>query len=199
MSEGSNSYGADSVWWDGAVGYEIYIRSFADSNGDGIGDLAGIEAHLDHIAWLGADIVWITPFMPSPGFDHGYDISDYRNVDPTHGTVADFERVVARAHELGLRVLVDLVPNHTSSSHPWFVDAVSGPDSAHRDRYVWRSGASMADSPTTGPAYFEGRCGRARRGFRAVLLPPLPSRAARSHWANPAVVEGVRRHPALLV
>jgi hypothetical protein len=126
-----------SRWWDGAIGYEIYIRSFADSDGDGVGDLAGIEARLENIAWLGAEIAWITPFMPSPGFDHGYDVSEYCDIDPVHGTIADFEKVVSRAHELGLRVLVDLVPNHTSSSHVWFRDAISGRDNEHRDWYVW--------------------------------------------------------------
>ncbi|MEY2566136.1 MAG: alpha-glucosidase [Actinomycetota bacterium] len=107
-------------WWKSTVVYQIYPRSFADSNGDGVGDLPGIEAKLDHLAWLGVGALWISPFFPSPMKDFGYDVSDYCDVDPTFGTLADFDALLAAAHARGLRVLIDWVPNHTSSEHEWF-------------------------------------------------------------------------------
>src|SRR5689334_63594 len=108
------------TWWKSAVVYQIYPRSFADSNGDGIGDLPGVTARLDHLAELGVDAVWLSPFYRSPQADAGYDVADYRDVDPLFGTLADFDAMLARAHGLGLRVIVDLVPNHTSDEHVWF-------------------------------------------------------------------------------
>ena len=119
-----------SPWWKGAVFYQIYPRSFADTDGDGVGDLAGIRAHLADLAWLGVDALWISPFYRSPMVDFGYDVSDYCDVDPTFGTLDDFDGLIEDAHALGLRVIIDWVPNHTSDRHPWFVDAASG----HRKR-----------------------------------------------------------------
>jgi alpha-glucosidase len=115
-------------WWRDAVFYEIYVRSFADSNGDGVGDLPGITQRLPYLRDLGFDAIWLTPFYPSPGVDHGYDVADYVDVDPQFGTLADFDELVAALHELGLRMIVDIVPNHTSSAHPWFT--------GDRSRYV---------------------------------------------------------------
>jgi alpha-glucosidase len=115
-------------WWREAVFYEIYVRSFADSDGDGVGDLPGITERLPYVRELGVDAIWLTPFYPSPGVDHGYDVADYVDVDPLFGTLADFDELVARAHALGLRLIVDVVPNHTSAAHPWFT--------ADRARYV---------------------------------------------------------------
>src|ERR1700749_633768 len=114
---------APSPWWRGAVIYQIYPRSFCDSNGDGIGDLNGITAHLDHVASLGVDAIWLSPFFASPMADFGYDISDYRAVDPIFGTLADFDRLVARAHELRLKLIIDQVPSHTSDQHAWFQES----------------------------------------------------------------------------
>src|SRR6185436_1628205 len=115
---------ADLGWWQTGVVYQIYPRSFADTNGDGIGDLAGILAHLDHLAGgpdsLGVDAVWLSPFYPSPDFDFGYDVADYLGVDPRFGSVEDFERLVEGCHRRGLKVVIDLVLNHSSSHHPWF-------------------------------------------------------------------------------
>ncbi len=125
-------------WWQEAVFYQIYPRSFADSDGDGVGDLAGIRAHLADLAWLGIDALWISPFFRSPMADCGYDVSDYCDVDPLFGDLAEFDGLVADAHALGMRVVIDWVPNHTSDQHPWFLDACSSPNSAHRDWYVWR-------------------------------------------------------------
>ena len=113
-------------WWQEAVFYQIYPRSFADSNGDGVGDLAGIRAHLPDLAWLGVDALWISPFYRSPMVDFGYDISDYCDVDPRFGTLEEFDRLLEEAHALGIRVIIDWVPNHTSDQHPWFVDARTG-------------------------------------------------------------------------
>jgi alpha-glucosidase len=127
-------------WWRNAVFYEIYVRSFADSNGDGVGDLEGIRARLPYLRELGVDAIWLTPFYPSPGADHGYDVSDYTDVDPLFGTLDDFDALIRDAHALDLRVIADVVPNHSSNRHPWFLNALSDPSHPDRARYVFRPG-----------------------------------------------------------
>ncbi|SFA78810.1 alpha-glucosidase [Amycolatopsis marina] len=128
-------------WWRTAVIYQVYVRSFADSNGDGIGDLPGVRRRLDYLRELGVDAVWLTPFYTSPMADGGYDVADYRSVDPMFGDLADARALIADAHERGLRVIVDLVPNHTSDRHAWFTEALAAaPGSAARDRYLFRDG-----------------------------------------------------------
>ncbi|HEY2669157.1 MAG TPA: glycoside hydrolase family 13 protein [Rugosimonospora sp.] len=125
-------------WWRGAVIYEVYVRSFADGTGDGEGDLTGLRSRLPYLRELGIDAIWLTPFYPSPLADGGYDVADYRDVDPRFGTLADFDAMLADAHRLGLRVIVDIVPNHSSSAHPWFVEALaSPPNSPARERYIF--------------------------------------------------------------
>jgi alpha-glucosidase len=132
---------ANSDWWRTAVIYQVYPRSFSDSNGDGVGDLAGIRHRLDALAELGVDAVWLSPFMTSPQRDAGYDVADYCDVDPLFGTLADFDDLLTGAHDRGLRVIVDLVPNHTSNAHPWFQEALAAaPDSPERARYLFREG-----------------------------------------------------------
>ena len=132
---------AAAPWWRDAVIYQIYVRSFADSDGDGVGDLPGVRSRLENVRDLGADAIWLNPFYPSPQVDAGYDVSDYRDVDPTFGTLADADELIAAAHRIGLRLLVDLVPNHTSSEHVWFRAALAAAvGSAERDRYVFRPG-----------------------------------------------------------
>src|SRR4051812_44762264 len=135
------------AWWQRGAIYQIYPRSFADSDGDGVGDLAGIAAHLDHVAGLGVEAIWLSPFYRSPMADYGYDVADYRDVDPIFGTLADFDALLADAHGRGVRVVVDWVPNHSSSEHPWFVESRASRDNAKRDWYVWRDGAPDGGPP----------------------------------------------------
>jgi len=133
--------GSGQEWWRHAVTYQIYVRSFADGDGDGVGDLSGITSRLEHVRDLGVDAIWLNPFYTSPQHDHGYDVADYCDIDPLFGTLADADALIERAHELGLKVIVDLVPNHTSNEHEWFQAALAaGPGSAERDRYVFRDG-----------------------------------------------------------
>jgi len=128
-------------FWDDAVVYQLYVRSFADSDGDGVGDLGGVIERLGHIARLGADAIWLNPCYPSPQTDHGYDIADYRGINPQYGSLGTFDRLVAEAHARGLRILMDLVPNHCSDRHPWFTAALAaGPGSPERARFVFRDG-----------------------------------------------------------
>lgn len=143
-------------WWRDAVCYQIYPRSFADSNGDGIGDLAGITAHLDHLEWLGVDGVWISPVHPSPDADWGYDVSDYTGVHPDLGTLDDLDGLLAEAARRNIRVLLDLVPNHTSIEHPWFVDARSSRTARHRDWYVWADPGPDGSPPNNWVSSFLG-------------------------------------------
>jgi alpha-glucosidase len=138
---GPSAAGADTPWWRSAVVYEVYIRSFADGDGDGIGDIAGLRSRLPHLARLGVDAVWITPWYPSPMKDAGYDVADFRDIEPVFGTLADAEAMIAEAHRLGIRVLLDIVPNHVSDQHEWFQQALAaGPGSPERGRFIFRDG-----------------------------------------------------------
>ncbi len=147
------------AWWRDAVFYQIYPRSFQDSNGDGVGDLPGITSRLDHLAGredsLGIDAIWLSPFYRSPMKDFGYDVSDYRDVDPAFGSLADFDTLLREAHRRGIRVIVDLVPNHTSDEHEWFAESRSRVDSPKRDWYVWRPGPD-GRPPNNWQSWFEG-------------------------------------------
>jgi alpha-glucosidase len=178
-----------SGWWDGAVVYEVYLRSFADGDGDGLGDLPGLLGRLDHIERLGVDIVWITPFYPSPMADHGYDVADHTDVDPRFGTLADLDAVVAAAHARGLRVIIDLVPNHTSSEHPWFVAARTSRDDPHRDRFIWRDPAPGGGPPNNWVSVFGGPAWTldetTGQYYLHLFLPEQPD----LNWANPDVHE----------
>lgn len=195
----------DQPWWREAVAYQIYPRSFADSNGDGLGDLQGITDHLDYLAALGVDAIWICPFYTSPQNDHGYDVADYCDVDPIFGTLEDADHLIARAHELALKVIVDLVPNHTSSAHPWFIEALAearseatgaagGTGSSARDRYIFRDGRGEAgeEPPTNwrsvfgGPAWTRVQDGQWYLHLFDDDQPDL-------NWHNPEVVEEFTR------
>ncbi len=144
----------DDIWWRSAVVYQIYPRSFSDSDGDGIGDLPGITARLDHLAELGVDVLWLSPVYPSPQDDNGYDISNYTDIEPVFGTLGDFDALLAGAHDRGLKLIMDLVVNHTSDEHPWFVESRSSTDNPKRDWYWWRpEPATDWQSAFSGPAW----------------------------------------------
>ena len=143
-------------WWRGAVMYQIYPRSFLDTNGDGIGDLAGITAKLDYIADLGVDGIWISPFFTSPMKDFGYDVSDYCDVDPMFGTLADFDRLVEKAHALGLKVIIDQVISHTSDQHPWFGESRASRDNPKADWFVWANAKPDGNPPNNWLSIFGG-------------------------------------------
>jgi alpha-glucosidase len=146
----------DERWWREGVLYQIYVRSFRDSNGDGIGDLAGVTERLDHLAWLGVDGIWLSPVNSSPNLDWGYDVTDYRGVDPELGDLETLDRLVAEAGRRGIRILLDLVPNHTSDRHPWFVEARRSRSSGMRDRYVWADPAPDGGPPNNWRSVFGG-------------------------------------------
>jgi alpha-glucosidase len=149
--------GAESFpWWKRGVIYQIYPRSFQDSNGDGTGDLRGIIDRLEYLAWLEVDAIWLSPFYPSPMADFGYDVSDYCDVDPLFGTLADFDALVEEAHERGIRVIIDFVPNHTSDQHPWFLESKSSRDNPKRDWYAWRDPKPDGSPPNNWLAVFGG-------------------------------------------
>ena len=134
-------------WWQSAVVYQVYPQSFADASGDGVGDLAGLSRRLDHLVWLGVDAVWMSPIFRSPMADYGYDVADYCDVDPLFGTVADLDHLLTELHGRGMRLLLDLVPNHTSSQHPWFAESRSSRANPKRAWYVWHDPAAGGGPP----------------------------------------------------
>jgi alpha-glucosidase len=144
------------LWWQDGVVYQIYPRSFQDSNGDGVGDLPGIESRLDYLVALGVDAVWISPFYPSPMADFGYDVADYCGVDPIFGTIADFDRLIAAVHARGLKLILDFVPNHTSDQHPWFLESRSSRDNPRREWYLWRDAKPGGGYPNNWMSNFGG-------------------------------------------
>jgi alpha-glucosidase len=147
---------ANFKWWERGIIYQIYPRSFMDSNDDGVGDLAGIRSRLDYLQWLGVDAIWISPIYPSPMADFGYDISNYTDIDPIFGSLDDFDALLADAHSRGLKVLLDYVPNHTSDRHPWFLKARSSRNSAKRDWYIWRDAKPDGGPPNNWLSNFGG-------------------------------------------
>lgn len=182
--------GDRTPWWQDCVFYQVYPRSFADSSGDGVGDLDGVTAHLDYLRELGVDALWLNPVMVSPMADHGYDVADPRNIDPLFGDLAALDRLVAACHQRGLRLTMDLVPNHTSSAHPWFVEALSAASSSPaRERYIFRDGRGPdgAEAPNNwisvfgGPAWTRVPDGQWYLHLFDVQQPDL-------NWDNPEVM-----------
>lgn len=175
-------------WWADAIGYEVYIRSYNDGNGDGVGDFVGLTDRLDHIADLGVDVVWVTPFYPSPMVDFGYDVASFVEVDPLFGTAADVERFLDRAHELGLKVIIDMVPNHTSDQHEWFVESSSSTDNPKRDWYLWHDPAADGGPPNNWVTHFGGPAWTLDEAsgqyFCHLFLPEQPD----LNWRNPEVL-----------
>jgi alpha-glucosidase len=177
----------EPLWWQTGVVYQVYPRSFQDTDGDGVGDLPGITARLDHVVRLGADAIWVSPFYPSPMKDFGYDVSDYTGVDPLFGTLADFDRLLAAAHARGLRLIVDWVPNHTSDRHPWFEESRRSRDDPRREWYVWRDPKPDGSPPNNWLASFGGPAwtwdARTRQYYLHSFLPEQPD----LDWRNPTV------------
>jgi alpha-glucosidase len=191
---------ATTNWWRNGVVYQVYVRSFADESGDGVGDLLGVREHLPYLASLGVDALWLTPFYVSPMADHGYDVADPRDVDPLFGTLEDFDSLLAHAHALGLRVLCDLVPNHTSDRHAWFQEALAAPPgSPARDRYVFRDGKGPdgAEPPNNwrsnfgGPAWtrLHGPDGEPGQYYLHLFAPEQPD----LNWRDPEVNSDAER------
>ena len=167
----------NTEWWRGAVIYQVYPRSFADSNGDGVGDLKGIADHLDHIASLGVDAVWLSPFFTSPMKDFGYDVADYRDVDPIFGTLADFDALIDKAHRLGLRIITDLVFAHTSDQHAWFQESRQSRTNGKADWFVWADAKADGSPPSNWQSVFGGPAWTwdARRGRARLRRPHAPA------------------------
>jgi len=182
-------------WWAGAVVYQIYPRSFADASGDGIGDLAGIEAHLDHLSGadgaLGVDAIWLSPIYPSPLDDFGYDISNYTDVAPEYGTLADLDRLIEACHARGLRLLLDLVPCHTSVEHPWFVKSRSSRDNPKRDWYIWADAREDGSAPSNWTAAFGGPSWEWDASSGQFYLHSFYPEQPDLNWRNPAVAEAL--------
>jgi oligo-1,6-glucosidase len=180
-------------WWRSAVVYQIYPRSFADSDGDGIGDLCGIIQRLEYLETLGVDAIWLSPIYVSPHDDNGYDVSDYRAIDPVFGTMDDFDELVAEVHRRGMRIIMDLVVNHTSDEHPWFVESASGPDSPKRDWYWWRpvrpgfEPGTPGAEPTNWESFFSGSTWEYQEATGEYYLHLFSRKQPDLNWENPEV------------
>ncbi len=180
--------GEARLWWRDGVLYQIYPRSFMDSNGDGVGDLEGIRQRLDHLRWLGIDGVWLSPIFPSPMKDFGYDVSDYCDVDPLFGTLGDLDRLVTAAHDRDIRLILDWVPNHSSDQHAWFQESRSNRDSSRRDWYVWRDRRPDGSPPNNWNSNFGGPAwewdAKTEQYYLHMFLKEQPD----LNWRNPEVV-----------
>lgn len=178
---------ADTFWWQSGTIYQIYPRSFQDSDGDGVGDLAGVIDRLDHLAWLGIDAIWLSPIFPSPMADFGYDVSDYCDIHPLFGSIEIFDRLLAEAHRRGIRVILDFVPNHSSDQHPWFRESRSSRTSPRRDWYYWRDAGEGGEPPNNWRANFGGPAwtwdARTGQYYLHTYLPQQPE----LNWRNPEV------------
>jgi oligo-1,6-glucosidase len=185
------------AWWKSAVVYQIWPRSFADADGDGIGDLAGISSRLDHLAALGVGVVWLSPIYPSPQDDAGYDVSDYQDIDPTFGTLAQFDELLAAVHQRGMKLILDLVVNHSSDEHPWFVQSRSSKDDPRRDWYWWRpprAGMHAGDpgaEPTNWRSFFSGSAWQLDAPSGEYYLHLFSRKQPDLNWENPAVREAI--------
>ena len=184
-------------WWRSAVVYQIYPRSFADSNGDGIGDLTGITSKVDYLAELGVDVVWLSPIYPSPQDDNGYDISNYQEIDPVFGTLADFDELLAALHDRGIKLVMDLVVNHTSDEHPWFIESRSSTDNPKRNWYWWRGpregmrAGDLGAEPTNWQSFFSGSAWEFDEDSREYYLHIFSRRQPDLNWENSEVRQAV--------
>ena len=180
----------ERAWWKEAVVYQIYPRSFMDSNGDGVGDLNGITSRLDYLKELGVDVIWLSPIYQSPNDDNGYDISDYRAIMKEFGTMEDFDRMIAGIHERGMRLVMDLVVNHTSDEHPWFLESRKSKDNPYRDYYIWREGKD-GKVPNNWGSYFSGSAWQHDDATDMYYLHLFSKKQPDLNWENPKVREEV--------
>ena len=184
-------------WWRSAVVYQIYPRSFVDGNGDGIGDLRGIRSRLDHLQRLGVDVIWLSPIYRSPQADNGYDISDYQDIDPLFGTMDEFRELLADVHARGMKLVMDLVVNHTSDEHPWFVESRSSTDSPRRDWYWWRpardgfAAGEKGAEPTNWESFFSGSTWQLDERTGEYYLHLFDRKQPDLNWENPEVRQAV--------
>jgi oligo-1,6-glucosidase len=189
--------GVDAPWWKRAVVYQVYPRSFQDSDGDGIGDLGGVLQRLDHLADLGVDVLWLSPVYPSPQADNGYDISDYQDVDPLFGSLGQLDELIAELHRRGMRLVMDLVVNHTSDEHPWFVESRASRTSAKRDWYWWRPPRAGFEAghpgaePTNWRSFFSGSMWQLDEASGEYYLHLFARKQPDLNWENPAVRQAV--------
>ena len=197
LSAPADEHDAIRAWWKNAVVYQIYPRSFADSNGDGIGDIPGITSRLDHLAALGVDVLWLSPVYRSPQDDNGYDISDYQDIDPSFGTLADFDELLAAVHRRGMKLVMDLVVNHSSDEHPWFAESRSSRDNPKRDWYWWRPAregmepGSPGAEPNNWRSFFSGSAWQLDEATGEYYLHLFSRKQPDLNWENPEVREAV--------
>jgi alpha-glucosidase len=187
MKEHNDQY----IWWHKEIFYQIYPRSFQDSNGDGIGDLPGIIRRLDHLKWLGIGAVWISPIYPSPMADFGYDISDYTDIHPIFGKLDDFDRLVKEVHRRGMKLILDLVPNHSSDQHPWFLESRSSRDNPKRDWYIWKDPALNGESPNNWLSAFGGSAWEWDENTQQYYYHAFLKEQPDLNWRNPEVQEAM--------
>lgn len=178
-------------WWKESVVYQIYPRSFCDSNGDGIGDLNGITGKLDYLKELGIDVIWLSPVYKSPNDDNGYDISDYQAIMDEFGTMEDFDRMLATAHEKGIKIMMDLVVNHTSDEHKWFIESRKSTDNPYRDYYIWRPAKEDGSLPNNWGSCFSGPAWEYDKTTDMYFLHLFSKKQPDLNWDNPAVRQDV--------
>ncbi|MEI9954366.1 MAG: alpha-amylase family glycosyl hydrolase [Pseudomonadota bacterium] len=180
-----------AIWWQRGIVYQVYPRSFADSNGDGIGDLAGICEKLSYLQWLGVDAIWISPVFPSPMFDHGYDVANYTDIHPLFGNLAAMDTLISMAHGLGIKVILDFVPNHTSSQHPWFIESRSSRDNPKRDWYLWAEPTADGSPPNNWLSVFGGPGWTWDELTSQYYCHAFLAQQPDLNWRNPAVREAM--------
>lgn len=181
----------ENLWWEKGIIYQVYPRSFQDSNDDGIGDLQGILSRIDYLEWLGVDALWISPIYPSPMADFGYDISDYRGIHPVFGSMADFDQVLGEVHKRGMKLILDLVPNHTSDQHPWFIESRASLDNPRRDWYIWRDAAPDGGPPNNWLSVFGGSGWEWDENTRQFYYHAFLKEQPDLNWRNPELQEAM--------
>jgi oligo-1,6-glucosidase len=188
-----NHNGFNRRWWKEAVVYQVYPRSFKDSNNDGVGDINGIISELDYLKQLGVDVIWLSPVYKSPNGDNGYDISDYCDINEEFGTMADWERLLEELHKRGMKLVMDLVLNHTSDQHPWFIQSRSSKDNPYRDFYIWRPPRSDGREPNNWVSFFGGSAWQFDSHTGEYYLHLFSACQPDLNWENPRVREEIHK------